>query len=89
MAKARPRWAAAQRRFETTFGTEAAVELRAVLEEVATRNSASHCDNHPGFKLDIGLLRTEREMRVLVVGAGAISGYFGAPGTQAGALKAA
>src|SRR6267142_5179328 len=28
VAKARPRWAAAQRRFERTFGQEAAVELR-------------------------------------------------------------
>ena len=35
-AKARPRWAAAQRRFESTFGREAALELRTVLKEVAT-----------------------------------------------------
>jgi DNA-binding MarR family transcriptional regulator len=36
VAKARPRWVAAQRRFESTFGKEAALELRAVLKEVAT-----------------------------------------------------
>jgi DNA-binding MarR family transcriptional regulator len=36
VAKARPRWAAAQRRFESSFGTEAAVELRTVLKEIAT-----------------------------------------------------
>ena len=36
VAKARPRWAAAQRRFERTFGKEAALELRAVLKEIAT-----------------------------------------------------
>jgi DNA-binding MarR family transcriptional regulator len=36
VAKARPRWAAAQRRFESTFGKEAALELRAVLKEIAT-----------------------------------------------------
>ena len=36
VAKARPRWAAAQRRFESAFGKEAAFELRAVLKEVAT-----------------------------------------------------
>jgi DNA-binding MarR family transcriptional regulator len=36
VAKARPRWAAAQRRFESTFGKEAAHELRAVLKEIAT-----------------------------------------------------
>ncbi len=35
-AKARPRWAAAQRRFERTFGKEAALELRSVLKEIAT-----------------------------------------------------
>jgi DNA-binding MarR family transcriptional regulator len=35
-AKARPRWAAAQRRFESAFGREAALELRTVLKEVAT-----------------------------------------------------
>ena len=35
-AKARPLWAAAQRRFESTFGKEAALELRAVLKEIAT-----------------------------------------------------
>jgi DNA-binding MarR family transcriptional regulator len=34
--KARPRWAAAQRRFERTFGKEAALELRTVLKEIAT-----------------------------------------------------
>src|SRR6267378_2079804 len=31
--KARPRWAAAQRRFESTFGKEAALEFRTVLKE--------------------------------------------------------
>jgi DNA-binding MarR family transcriptional regulator len=36
VAKARPRWAAAQRRFESTFGKEAALELRNVLKEIAT-----------------------------------------------------
>jgi DNA-binding MarR family transcriptional regulator len=36
VAKARPRWAAAQRRFEGMFGKEAAPELRAVLKEIAT-----------------------------------------------------
>jgi DNA-binding MarR family transcriptional regulator len=36
VAKARPRWAAAQRSFESAFGKEAAFELRAVLKEVAT-----------------------------------------------------
>jgi DNA-binding MarR family transcriptional regulator len=36
VAKARPRWAAAQRRFESTFGREAALELRTVLKEIAT-----------------------------------------------------
>src|SRR5271167_3711164 len=36
VAKARPRWAAAQRRFESTFGKEAALELRMVLKEIAT-----------------------------------------------------
>jgi DNA-binding MarR family transcriptional regulator len=36
VAKARPRWAGAQRRFESAFGKEAAFELRAVLKEVAT-----------------------------------------------------
>jgi DNA-binding MarR family transcriptional regulator len=36
VAKARPRWAAAQRRFESTFGKEAALELRSVLKEIAT-----------------------------------------------------
>lgn len=36
VAKARPRWAAAQRRFECTFGKEAAFELRTVLKEIAT-----------------------------------------------------
>ncbi len=35
-AKARPRWAVAQRRFEGTFGKEAALELRTVLKEIAT-----------------------------------------------------
>ena len=36
VAKARPRWIAAQRRFESTFGKEAALELRTVLKEIAT-----------------------------------------------------
>jgi DNA-binding MarR family transcriptional regulator len=36
VGKGRPRWAAAQRRFESIFGKEAALELRAVLKEVAT-----------------------------------------------------
>ena len=36
VAKGRPRWAAAQRQFESTFGKEAALELRAVLKEIAT-----------------------------------------------------
>jgi DNA-binding MarR family transcriptional regulator len=36
VAKARPRWAAAQRRFESAFGKEAALELRTVLKEIAT-----------------------------------------------------
>jgi DNA-binding MarR family transcriptional regulator len=36
IARARPRWAAAQRRFESTFGKEAALELRAVLREITT-----------------------------------------------------
>jgi DNA-binding MarR family transcriptional regulator len=36
VANARPRWAAAQRRFESTFGKEAALELRTVLKEIAT-----------------------------------------------------
>ena len=36
VAKARPRWAAPQRRFESTFGKEAALELRTVLKEIAT-----------------------------------------------------
>jgi DNA-binding MarR family transcriptional regulator len=35
VAKARPRWAAAQRRFERTFGKEAALEVRTVLKEIA------------------------------------------------------
>jgi DNA-binding MarR family transcriptional regulator len=36
VAKARPRWIAAQRCFESTFGKEAALELRTVLKEIAT-----------------------------------------------------
>jgi DNA-binding MarR family transcriptional regulator len=36
VTKARQRWAAAQRRFESTFGKDAALELRAVLKEIAT-----------------------------------------------------
>ena len=36
VANARPRWAAAQRRFESAFGKEPAVELRTVLKEIAT-----------------------------------------------------
>ena len=35
VAKTRPLWAAAQRRFESTFGKEAALELRSVLKEIA------------------------------------------------------
>jgi DNA-binding MarR family transcriptional regulator len=35
VAKALPRWAVAQRRFESTFGKEAALELRTVLKEIA------------------------------------------------------
>jgi DNA-binding MarR family transcriptional regulator len=40
VARARQLWAAAQRRFEDTFGKEAAVELRAVLKEIATADFA-------------------------------------------------
>jgi DNA-binding MarR family transcriptional regulator len=40
VAKARPRWAAAQRRFESAFGKDAAVELRTVLKEIATTDFA-------------------------------------------------
>ena len=36
VAKARPRWAVAQSSFESMFGKEAALELRAVLKEIAT-----------------------------------------------------
>ena len=36
VAKTLPLWAAAQRRFESTFGEEAALELRTVLKEIAT-----------------------------------------------------
>ena len=36
VAEGRPRWAAAQRQFESTFGREAALELRTVLKEIAT-----------------------------------------------------
>jgi DNA-binding MarR family transcriptional regulator len=36
VAKALPRWAVAQRRFESAFGKEAALELRTVLKEIAT-----------------------------------------------------
>jgi DNA-binding MarR family transcriptional regulator len=36
VAKARPLWTRAQRRFEGTFGKEAALELRTVLKEIAT-----------------------------------------------------
>jgi DNA-binding MarR family transcriptional regulator len=36
VAKARPRWAAAQRKFESTFGKQAALELRTVLKGIAT-----------------------------------------------------
>jgi len=35
-AQARPLWAAAQHRFEKTFSKEAALEIRAVLKEIAT-----------------------------------------------------
>jgi len=34
-ARARPLWAEAQRSFENTFGNEAALEIRAVLKEIA------------------------------------------------------
>ena len=37
-AQARPLWASAQRRFENTFSKEAALEIRAVLKEIATAN---------------------------------------------------
>src|SRR6202011_4023821 len=40
VAKARPRWAAAQRRFESAFGKDAAVELRTVLKEIAKTDFA-------------------------------------------------
>jgi DNA-binding MarR family transcriptional regulator len=40
VTKARPRWDTAQRRFESTFGQEAAVELRTVLKEIATADFA-------------------------------------------------
>jgi DNA-binding MarR family transcriptional regulator len=36
VVKARPLWAVAQRRFESTFGQDAAIELRSVLKEIAT-----------------------------------------------------
>jgi DNA-binding MarR family transcriptional regulator len=36
VAKALPRWTVAQRRFESAFGKEAALEFRAVLKEIAT-----------------------------------------------------
>jgi DNA-binding MarR family transcriptional regulator len=36
VVKARPLWAVAQRRFESTFGQDAALELRSVLKEIAT-----------------------------------------------------
>jgi DNA-binding MarR family transcriptional regulator len=36
VAKAHPHWVAAQRQFESTFGKEAAPELRSVLKEIAT-----------------------------------------------------
>jgi DNA-binding MarR family transcriptional regulator len=50
VAKARSRWAAAQRRFESAFGKDAAVELRTVLKEIATAEfRLGHCDEHPGF----------------------------------------
>jgi len=35
VVKGRPRWAAAQRQFESTFGREVALELRTVLKEIA------------------------------------------------------
>ena len=50
VAKAGPCWAAAQRRFESAFGKDAAVELRTVLKEIATAEfRLGHCDEHPGF----------------------------------------
>lgn len=36
VAKARPRWERAQRRFESTFGKKAALDLRMVLKRVVT-----------------------------------------------------
>ena len=36
VAEARPLWAGAQRRFERTFGTAAALDLRTVLKQLAT-----------------------------------------------------
>jgi DNA-binding MarR family transcriptional regulator len=36
VVKARPLWTVAQRRFESTFGQDAALELRTVLKEIAT-----------------------------------------------------
>jgi DNA-binding MarR family transcriptional regulator len=41
VAKAGPRWAVAQHLFESAFGGEAALELRAVLKEIATADFAS------------------------------------------------
>jgi DNA-binding MarR family transcriptional regulator len=40
LTEARPRWAAAQRRFEGKFGKEAALELRTVLKEIAMADFA-------------------------------------------------
>jgi hypothetical protein len=40
VAKARPSWAVAQHRFESAFSGEAALELRAVLKEIATADFA-------------------------------------------------
>jgi DNA-binding MarR family transcriptional regulator len=36
VAKARPHWGATQRRFESSFGREAALEFRTVLKEIST-----------------------------------------------------
>src|SRR6266581_865060 len=40
VAKARPLWAGAQRRFEGTFGKDAALDLRTVLKQIATAEFA-------------------------------------------------
>jgi DNA-binding MarR family transcriptional regulator len=50
VAKARPRWAAAQRRFESTFGKEAALEFRTVLKEIATAEYSWAIATRCGFR---------------------------------------